>query len=147
MAKTNINLAGLSLGSTGTSHGVSYTPSEKRLHAALACALLMAHGETIADDKQVPLTEEETTVLQAAIDATPVKNRSLPGLVAAAYKGNFKRLFGEKATIGDESFPKLRDPTSQRLLLREAVKSLGARDEVLAAIPTYGAKKKDESAA
>ena len=147
MAKTSINLAGLSLSSTGASHGVPYTAAEKRLNAGLVCALLMAAnsvneaGVVVADDKIVKLTKDEEKVLAAVVEATPEKNRSLPGLVSAAYKANFKALFGKDAVTGNDDFPKLRDPTSQRLLLRQALKDIG-REDILPSVETYGAKKK-----
>ncbi len=140
-----LNLAGLSLKSTGASHGVPYTNGERRLVAALACSILIAMGESIADDKRVKLDKEEEAVLVQTVTDTPEANRSLPGLVSAAYKNNFRRLFGKDAEVGNDDFPKLRDPTSQRLLLREALKSIG-REDLLVHVPTYGAKKDKKTA-
>jgi hypothetical protein len=138
---TKLNLSGISMSSTGASHGVPYTGGEKRLIAGLVTAILVAAGETVTDDRAVHLSKEEMTVLAEVVEVTPEANRSLPGLVSAAYKANFKSLFGEKAEIGNDEFPKLRDPTSQRLLLREALKTIG-REDILPSVPTYGAKKK-----
>jgi hypothetical protein len=147
MSGTNIgiNLAGLSMASTGSSHGVSYTDAEKRLFAAFATAILLGAEMEVAKDKQVAISEEELGVLQDVVEATPAANRSLPTLVSAAYKANFKRLFGKDAEVGDDDFPKLRDPTSIRLMLRGALTEIGALD-VLAMVPKYGTKKDTKKA-
>jgi hypothetical protein len=134
---TKLNLKGLSLKSTGASHGVPYTTNEKRLIAGLVCAILVMADHTIEDAKKVALTEDEQAVLQDVIDSTAEDNRSLPGLVTASYKAIFANTFGEKAKLGDEEYPKLRDLTSMRLLLRGALVALG-KDEILAEVPSYG---------
>ena len=133
-------LSALALVGTGGNHGQAYTDGEKNFFAGCMAAILIA--QDIKVEKPVDLPAEDLAILEAAA----AESTSVTGCMAAAYRSKVKGLDGfNKETDevdGNTDFPKLRDPTSIRILTRGAIKAIGAPESVLDEVaPKYGKAK------
>jgi len=127
----------LSLKSTGgAGHGVSYTAGERLLVLQVLTACLALADITVKDgksDKQVDDLVAELSPSHTGVDM----------LSRAAFRGHIKSVCGTgKEFIGNEDFPKQRDPTSIQLLFRAGCDTLGVDKATKDTIfPRYGAGK------
>ena len=126
----------LALKSSGSSNGIPYTEGEKKLaQQAVTAALRLAEIEI-----EHPLSNSDCDDLAAELVGT---NDGVDRLSRAIFRGLIRKQCGSgKQFIGNDEFPKERDPTSVQLLMRGAGQACGLPKDLLdQAFPKYGGKK------
>ena len=136
----------LSIAPTATSHGVEYTAAEKTFLAAAVTAALILADATVPK----PVHDKEVAAMVSAkIDAMIAEKADrqpdIVSVVSACYRDKAKGHIAEQTAAGKTpkeieatDFPKVRDPTSIRLLTREALTAVGCADIQNEVAPKYG---------
>jgi len=126
----------LALKSSGSSNGIPYTEGEKKLAQQAVTAALRLAELDIAH----PMSNSDCDTLAAELVA---EIDGVDRLSRAIYRGIIRKECGSgKQFIGNDDFPKERDPTSVQLLMRGAGQACGmTKDQLDQAFPKYGGKK------
>jgi len=126
---------------TAASHGVGYTPAEKKFFAAAATCVLAMADVVVSKPVTDAVATEAVNAAVAKCSEAGQKEVGPASIIAAAYREtarSHQTVDGDES-IGTDEFPKLRDPTSIRLLTRSALEEIGAEKALIDVVaPKYG---------
>jgi len=125
------------LTNTKTSHGVSFTQSERNL-----CKQILSAALTLAEapHKEEKIDAPVANTLRVVAESFGTSEVGLPNLCRATYRLFVRDLIGEDGAKATDEFPRLRDPASVNLLFRKAADELEASEENKELFPRYGQK-------